>query len=432
MSGKRRKQPLFELDRYWLAREWGQETIYRYWYDGASETVRRRSLGTSDIEEAKLKLVKLLMGRAADDPQIPESVPVVAVLLHYWTTHSDSTPGSVQARRAGELLVEWLVDVQKRPSANAADFTRAWQQAFARWCAVTKGHAVGTISRNLSIIAAAMNHALKSVVVDEDDGQREVQLLKYAVPVIYKAEEVSRLTSKPVSQPRDWLPTFEEMAAFIDGIGRLTKAGEWDQNRENLFRYVVLGLNTWARPKAILELSVSTQIDFAAGLVKLNEPGRRQTKKVRPTIPLTENLRTWLEYWELDHPVHRNGEPLTTIKKVFKAHATAMGMPQFTPYTLRHFMATNARKIDGVTVSREQRQEWLGHKRQDTTSWYEHHDDEWLREPKIGTDAVLARLDGMLEIRALVPRTSQRPPKNRPKGDRGLKLVAAKSVISGA
>lgn len=426
MSGKRRKQPLFELGRYWLAREWGQETVYRYWYDGPSGKVRRRSLGTSDIEEAKLQLAKLVVGRAADNPQSPESVPVIAVLQHYWTTHSDMTPGSVQARRAGELLVEWLVDVQNRPSANAADFTTAWQQAFVRWCALSKGHAVGTISRNLSTLAAAMNHALKIVVVDEDGAEREVQLLKYAVPVIYKAEEVSRLTGKPVSVPRDWLPSFEQMVAFIDGIGRMTKAGEWDHNRENLFRYVVLGLNTWARPLAILELSVSRQIDFSAGLVKLNPPGRKQTKKVRPTIPLTDNLRAWLDHWALEHPVHRHGEPVTTIKKVFKAYATAMGMPQFTPYTLRHFMATNVRKVEGVTVSREQRQEWLGHKRQDTTSWYEHHDAEWLQEARIATDHILSRIDGLLQVRSLQPPTSQRPPKRTTSEGKALKLVVSK------
>src|SRR5439155_10155079 len=96
--------------------------------------------------------------------------------------------------------------------------------------------------------------------------------------------------------------------------------GEWDQTHENLFRYVVIALNTWARPSAILELSIAAQVDFKAGLVRLNPPGRKQTKKVRPAIPLTDNLRGWLEDWNIDHPIHRNNISLTTIKKVFKRH----------------------------------------------------------------------------------------------------------------
>ena len=68
-------------------------------------------------------------------------------------------------------------------------------------------------------------------------------------------------------------------------------------------------------------------------------------------------------------------------------------MPKFTPYTLRHFMATNIRRMEGCNVTREQRQEWLGHKPQDTTSWYEHHDPEWLREAKIGTDKIIVEVE---------------------------------------
>ncbi|MGE0289316.1 MAG: tyrosine-type recombinase/integrase [Bradyrhizobium sp.] len=351
---------------------------------------------------------------------------MVTVLDHYQATHADRTPGAVQAKWAGDLLLEWVRNVQRRASANASDFTRPWQDAFVRWCASEKDLAVGTISRNMSIINAAMNHAVKPVIVEEDGVQREVQLLKYAVPVVYKPADIAKITGKPTSAPRDWLPTFEQLAAFIDGIGRRTKKGTWDENRENLFRYVVLALNTWARPEAILDLHVPSQVDHVAGLVKLNPQGRAQTKKVRPTIPLTQNLRGWLQLWNLDYPIHRDGEPLTTIKKVFKANAVEAKLPQLTPYTLRHFMATNVRKMPGLNVTREQRQEWLGHKPQDTTSWYEHHDDEWLREARDATDAVLSRLEGHLRIRTLDPGTSHLPLTEADQVAPRLKLVHAK------
>jgi integrase len=250
-------------------------------------------------------------------------------------------------------------------------------------------------------------------------------MLKYAVPVIYKQQEISRLTSKPEPTSRDWVPTWEQLAKFIDAIGKRTAVGAWDKNSENLFRYVICALNLWARPEAILEIHVPSQVDFVAGIVRLNPPQRKQTKKVRPTIPLTDNLEAWLKHWNCDRPIHRKGVALKSVKKVFKAHALSLEMPKFTPYTLRHFMATNIRRMEGCNVTREQRQEWLGHKPQDTTSWYEHSDVEWLREAKIATDKIMVRLDGLLKTRTLFPITSQATPKTAT-GHNGLKLVASK------
>jgi len=422
---KRRKEPLFELGGYWLGRESGSGTIYRYWYATGNQRVSRRSLGTSNLEEAKTELARFVITRVPDAGLAPENAMVTAILKHYWETHSDKSPSAHQARRSGVLLVEWLLDVRKQPAATAADFSAPWQQEFIKWLHTDKGHVAATIARGMAVISAAFHHAVKRIVVDDDDGKREVQLLKYAVPVIYKEDEISRITDLPVSTPRDWLPTWEQLAKFIDTIGSKTAAGTWNKNNENLFRYVIGALNTWARPEAVLGLHVPSQVDFDAGLVHLNPPGRKQTKKVRPTIPLTDNLSAWLKHWKCDYPIHRNGEPLKSIKKVFKAHAMELGMPKFTPYTLRHFMATNVRRVEGCNVTREQRQEWLGHKAQDTTSWYEHHDPEWLREAQVGTDKIMMRLDGMLKNRTLFPITSQTTPKTV-KGTSGLKLVASK------
>ena len=336
--------------------------------------------------------------------QAKNNASITSILQHYWESHSDATPSAFQARRAGSLLLEWLTDVRKKPAANATDFSLTWQQDFVKWLGQEKNHAVATIASEMTSLAAAFNHALRrSIVVGEGGEKREIQLLNTTVPVLYKAGEISRLTAKPEPMPRDWLPTWPQMALFIDTIGAKTKTGAWDKNSENLFRYVVCALNTWARPAAILSLHVLTQVDFEACSVRLNPPGRKQTKKVRPTIPLTENLAAWLRHWNSDRPIHRNGMALKSVKKAFKAHALELGMPKFTPYTLRHFMATNIRRIDGCNVSREQRQEWLGHKPQDTTSWYEHFDLEWLREAKTGTDRIMEKLDGLLSIRKLRP-----------------------------
>jgi integrase len=363
---------------------------------------------------------------------VPEKSLISSILQYYWETHSDATPSAFQARRAGTLLLEWLTDIRKKPEADASDFTLPWQQDFVKWLGQEKNHAVATIAREMTSIAAAFNHALKrSVVVGEDGGTREVRLLKSAVPVLYRVQEISRITAKPEPTPRDWLPTWAQMALFIDTIGTKTAAGAWDKNSENLFRYVICALNTWARPAAVLSLHVPTQVDFEAGSIRLNPPGRKQTKKVRPTIPLTANLAAWLQHWNCERPVHRNGTALKSVKKVFKAHALKLGMPRFTPYTLRHFMATNIRRIDGCHVTREQRQEWLGHKPQDTTSWYEHFDLEWLREARLGTDRIMVKLDQLLRTRKLRPPVSprSRKPASAPRAHQRVR--AKQDAVSG-
>jgi hypothetical protein len=81
-------------------------------------------------------------------------------------------------------------------------------------------------------------------------------------------------------RPRDQIPSFEELASLLD-----TKCGEL------LRRYDIIALNTWSRPEAIADINIRQQVDFQNGLLDLNPPSRRQSKKQRPVIRLTTNLR---------------------------------------------------------------------------------------------------------------------------------------------
>lgn len=89
------------------------------------------------------------------------------------------------------------------------------------------------------------------------------------------------------------IPTDKQMAAFIDAI-----------EDEHVFRFAIIELNTWARPEAVFELNVKKQVDFERRIIKLNQDGRRQTNKVRPTITLTDNLLGWLKTWNREWPIH--------------------------------------------------------------------------------------------------------------------------------
>jgi integrase len=268
---------------------------------------------------------------------------------------------------------------------------------------------------------------------------------------------LAEMTNEPEPQPRDYVPTIEELASLLDAPGS-----------ETLRRYDIIALNTWARPEAILELSVRSQVDFDNDLIDLNPPGRKQTKKRRPTIKLTENLRGWLEYWAEDRPLaydrkrRTNGKLVqdrtaaSFVKAQFKrrtfrwmlarhglskeeiddlfrrsrngerdpmwqavAAAEARGIKRITPYTLRHFMATKVRSLKEVRVDREQRSLWLGHGKKDTTSWYETLDPEHLSEAAKATNIILEKLDALTK-RPLVPMSFKQ-----------RRLLAGLSVVNG-
>ena len=276
---------------------------------------------------------------------------ILPALDHYYENDIRHKPSAKPAFRAMQLTTEFIGE-KLGSAAVVSSFSLVRQREFMRWSVDKYQHSAGTISRNLSVVNAAFRFGCKPQIVRDGFGNEiEVTLLDSAPPVVTQPKEVARLTALPESTPRDWLPSFEQFGAFIDKI---------DVRQENLFRFVIMALNTWARPEAIIDLRKAAQIDWPFGVVDLNPLGRRQTKKFRPKIKLTENLGDWLRHWDCDAPMIWNEKPVTTMKQTFKRHAVACGLPHFTQYTIRHFMATYVRQAK-PPVSKEQRDNWLGH-----------------------------------------------------------------------
>ena len=102
--------------------------------------------------------------------------------------------------------------------------------------------------------------------------------------------------------------------------------------------YVELALATMARPTAILELTWQ-QVDWDHGTISLNPPGRRQTRKRRPTVPLDDEtmiiLRKAHEGAQSDYIIERGAAKIGSIKKAFQAASKRSGV-HVTPYMLRH------------------------------------------------------------------------------------------------
>ncbi len=102
--------------------------------------------------------------------------------------------------------------------------------------------------------------------------------------------------------------------------------------------FVEIGLYTLARPTAILELKWA-QVDFERSQIVLNPPGRRQTAKKRPIVPMNDELRESLlkayAARQSSWVIEKAGKPIRSVKKAFQAASQRSGV-KATPYTLRH------------------------------------------------------------------------------------------------
>lgn len=327
----------------------------------------------------------------------------MAVLLaNYLDTHGATIRSENAARRACALCLEYLTAVTGSAAATVADFSLPRQHAFMRWLR-EKRLSAKTIASYLGTIKAAANlGARPTIIIDSTGKEREAKFLTAPIFVDASEKTVCKVTGAPASKPRDYLPTFEIMAKFLDAIPD-------DPEHEHVFRYTIIALNTWARPEAIIKADFNKQADFETGLLDLNQPGRAQTNKYRPIIRLTANLRGWLLHWDDGRPLRYFGRPvdhidLRTLKKI----ARPAGADRLTFYTLRHFMNTRAMGVPkAIKPDREERAMWMGHHDPHfgQTAHYERFDPSYLQGCLAATDAIMTKLDGLTTRALFAPGT---------------------------
>lgn len=401
-SGKRERERLFEIGAYWLGFEAESEFVFYYWYDAAARRTRRKTTGERDLEKAKLWLAKQVLGEPPKEPLQGEAVTLAAVRHFYFRHHVRPDGGRTGVRdaraikRAFALLVVYLMRWQRNNGIEGAPkvghFSLALQEGFIKWCRDEHKLSGKTISTYMSYIKAGLRFAATPRLVRDVGGrEREARLLATAPFVIDSEEKISRITGLPRSKPRSWIPNDQELAGTLGHI-----KDEWT------FRYCVMALNTWARPEAICELSAQAQVRFDVGLVDMNPPGRTQNKKHRPMIRLTDNLRGWLLHWNLDRPIVRYGRPVKAVSnRTLQKAAKAAGVTEwkrFTRYALRHYMNTRVRRVPGVSVTREDRAQWIGHadpQHRMTEFFYESMDPEYLEEVRRAVDVVMETLSAL-------------------------------------
>jgi integrase len=207
---------------------------------------------------------------------------------------------------AGRMRDAWKAMAALWADVRPADIDEAMCRGYAR----QRGRAAATVRYELALIGQALRWA---------EQQRHIE-----------------------RAPRLWLPPLPPRGerhlsrAQVDALIAAAIA-------PHVRLYMELAYATAARPSAILALRWA-QVDFAAGLIRLNPEGRVQTAKHRPTVPMTNHLAQLLaSAWKgraCDHVIEHGGQPVASIKKGFAAAAARAGITA-TPYTLRHTAAVH-------------------------------------------------------------------------------------------
>lgn len=337
------------------------------YYDDAGRR-RTQSTGTFDPVAAQAAFgawrderVRKLRSAGASHPS---QVLIRHVLLNYAEEHGPDVESAEALAYAVEPMLWFFVD------DTVATLTTARVKEYWAW---RRGHSVrteklpdgterkyliereignGTIIRELAgTLRPALRHAI---------AERRLDPGVYAVPV----------PSAPAG--RDYWITRSDAAALL-------RAARHDpQARLHLPLYVLIAIYTGQRRRAILDLTWQ-QVDLARGRINFNPPGRIQTRKRRPHIPVPGPLLAALKRAHkrasCDHVVAYNGKPVGSVKKAFSSAARRAGLPDCTSHTLRHTAGTWMAQR-GVPL-------WeiggyLGHSVERTTELYAHHHPDFM------------------------------------------------------
>lgn len=368
----------FVIDNYRLMKVPGSENWYRSHYDDAVGWNRKVTLGTADLDEAKVALAAFV---ADDSPDcLDESTDLsVEVAVEFYITD----PKRLKSWHGTAATLLRALE-QAVPGVTIATFTRRLQKelilalrAGVSYCPLE----VGSISNCMILAQAAINAACQP----NDEGKR--LCTAQVNPILTSNAQVAEFLNVAGPTPRNWHPTFEEMGAFLKFI----------ENDVPLRQWSLLALGFACRPDAAAT-ATSHQFDDRKGIFYLNPAGRRQEpSKYRPDQPLPPSLRAELACWPGGEWV---GEDLEDLRRRFKAAGACLGLGEdFIPSCTRDFMATAMREAYvryGIPFVPDQQVEmWMGHRHKGINHLYGQFGPEYLLLVRNAVECILHELDDL-------------------------------------
>lgn len=328
------------------------------YHDGARD--RRRRTGTSSQREAEAQFRAFLTERSRPERrglQEPHEVMVGDLLAIYADEKAAGGPSAKTiaihigylADFFGDILVSSITPATIKGYCEARRCKKIGADDPVRRAAM-KSPGDSTLRRELVTLVAAMGYAVKN----------------------------NRLTRAPIialppSAPRrDRWCTPEEVLRLLEA----TKGPQ----RAHLRMFILLALATAGRRAALTEMRW-VQVDLVNGEINLNPPGRAQTTKGRPRVPLDpwmlEALQAQQQQARTPFVIEFKGERVLSIAKGFRSLAASAGMPDITPHVLRHTVGTWAAQA-GKPIGHIA---WLlGHSETATTEIYKHQHPDFIKD----------------------------------------------------
>lgn len=310
-------------------------TFYVAWWDDKLQRTERKSLKTTDAQEARRRFAKFLLDGDDVASGGVKRVSVSDALDAYCTEHVRVKCADV---RRQEIVALHLKRYFKGTPLGEVGIPECHGYKAMR---LKEGVGEPTIRRELSAISAAARHALRwrritaaelpSVELPPDSEPRSEW---------YRREELERILSASEPSLRDWI-----MVAYMTG----------------------------GRRESIERLHAS-QIDLVAGRINLALPSDMKTKKRRPIVPLFPEIRGIVERRMANGKLFPER---TTFFRPFWSVCTQLGFPENKrhPHLLRHSRATHL-LLDGRSIYEVAK--LLGDTVQTVEKTYGHHSPEFL------------------------------------------------------
>lgn len=383
MPRTKRSKPLYQRGPFALYRRPDRTNLEIVWYDAERKRERCISAGTSDVGEGSKALDRFYLkeqgnhvcpncGRAMEG----EAAPLLASAITDYLTISEGKAGYKASKTRLSHVVGYLAATN--PAVTLPMISRDWVEGFRKWMR-GKDYAPGHIEGCVLQLAAAINS------VHGHQAQFKARSVKDAArSPVYRAsvEELAAMfrfcIDPPAPKGRQW--SDKERAMVI-------------ATRENLLRYLRAAVATWARPDAIFDLKAKGQWHSAAGVLDLNQPGRPQTKKYRPIIPVARQFRPWL-----DEALARESYiPVSTVRHGWASMRLHLKLPtgrEAGEKLIRRSMATICRKLIGE-ANWAQGEMMLGHRKSSISDIYAIVDPANLGLALEATETVIDRIEAL-------------------------------------
>jgi len=397
MPREKRPKPIYERGGYKLypARA-GRTNLEIIWYDAARKRERSASAGTSSEREGRLAVDRLYLASAEGQGFCPTCgrphdaaaggfIYASAAIADYLTARERSPSHEALKDRLGHVL---MYIAGTNPNISVTQIDEAWVARFRKHelarpivskTGAERPRAAGTVENSVVALAAAIRLS-GNVPLFKPLRPKDVSTSPLFRADIKMLAAMFRFCTDPKA------PAGEEWSDKM--VERIR------QHRYPLLQFLRISIATWCRPDAAYDFSTDPkrrQWLPVGPAIALNPHGRRQTRKVRPTVPAPKQIVPLME------ATKGKFVGVANIKRAWLSMCDALGLPgdgEAGTKLIRRSVSTIARRRIGE-ANWVQGETMLGHRAASTSDIYALPDPAHLGLALAATEAIIDDIEAL-------------------------------------